>query len=171
MTDAEPPPLDVAEQAASVGERATLEAFLDLYRGIVPNKLAGIGDADAARPMVASGTSLGGVVKHLRWVEHGWFTRLLGERAGTNARSHERDWEFRMQPGETIDQLLADYAAECGRSRRVAAGLGLDDSAPHPRLGAVSLRWVYVHLIEETARHAGHLDILREQLDGSTGDG
>jgi hypothetical protein len=69
----------------------------------------------------------------------------------------------------TVAQLLADYAAECARSRDVCARFALDDEVPHPRLGRVSLRWIYVHMIEETARHAGHADILRELADGSTG--
>ena len=74
-----------------------------------------------------------------------------------------------MDPGATADRLIAAYAGACEASREVAAGFGLDDTAPHPRLGHVSLRWVYVHLIEETARHAGHADILRELTDGATG--
>jgi hypothetical protein len=65
--------------------------------------------------------------------------------------------------------LVTRYEAACAESRRVAAGLALDDTVPHPRLGRVSLRWVYVHMIEETARHTGHADILREQTDGATG--
>ncbi|WP_425502399.1 DUF664 domain-containing protein [Phytoactinopolyspora limicola] len=72
-------------------------------------------------------------------------------------------------PGTTVEGIIDDYRRACGQSRQVAAGLTLDDTAPHPRMGWVSLGWVYVHMIEETARHAGHVDILREQIDGSTG--
>ena len=65
--------------------------------------------------------------------------------------------------------VIADYAAACAESDRIAALLPLDHHVAHPRLGRVSLRWIYTHLIEETARHAGHLDILRELIDGVTG--
>jgi hypothetical protein len=65
--------------------------------------------------------------------------------------------------------LLAGYEQACADSRRAAAGLSLDRCVPHPRMGQVSLRWIYVHMIEESARHAGHADILREQTDGATG--
>ena len=71
--------------------------------------------------------------------------------------------------GKPADSMIAEYDRACEVSREIASGFGLDDAAPHPRLGHVSLRWVYVHLIEETARHAGHADILREQTDGATG--
>jgi hypothetical protein len=79
------------------------------------------------------------------------------------------DGGWAVGQAETGDGLLAGYVRACAASREIAAGLGLDDTAPHPRLGRISLRWVYVHLIEETARHAGHADILREQTDGATG--
>jgi uncharacterized damage-inducible protein DinB len=157
------------DEVMSSSERAVLETFLDRYRGIVVAKVTGLSDVDARRAMVPSGTSVGGVLKHLRWVETGWFQHLLAERAGTNKRSHDRAWEFRMEPDETLAALVADYAASCARSREIAAGFGLADEVPHHFHGAVSLRWVYVHMIEETARHVGQIDILREQLDGSTG--
>jgi hypothetical protein len=67
------------------------------------------------------------------------------------------------------ERLLAEYEEACAWSRATAAGHALDDVAPHFRMGEVSLRWIYVHMIEETARHAGHADILREQLHGITG--
>jgi hypothetical protein len=79
------------------------------------------------------------------------------------------DAEFRLEPGDTVERLLTDYQEACAWSRATAAGHALDDVAPHVRMGEVSLRWIYVHMIEETARHAGHADILREQLDGTTG--
>jgi hypothetical protein len=66
--------------------------------------------------------------------------------------------------------LVARYDEQCARSREIAAKKQLDDIVPHPELGEVTMRWIVVHMIEETARHAGHADILREQIDGSTGD-
>jgi uncharacterized damage-inducible protein DinB len=150
-------------------ERTVLEGFLDLYRDVVVRKVRGISDEDARRRLVPSLTTLGGVVKHLRWVETGWFHQLLGARSGDSRRPHEREWEFRVEPGETMESFIADYRTACEESRAIAARYSLDDLVPHAQMGEVSLRWIYVHLIEETARHAGHLDILREQIDGSTG--
>ena len=151
------------------GERAILEAFLDDYRDVVPRKISGLSDADARRPLVPSGTSVGGLLKHLRWVEYGWFEQLLQERSDNNRRSHERSWEFTVLPEESLTTLLDDYQAQCDQSRRIAARYPLDHVVPHHRFGSVSLRWIYVHMIEEIARHTGQIDILREQLDGATG--
>jgi uncharacterized damage-inducible protein DinB len=152
-----------------VDERATLEAFLDDYRDIVVRKVSSLSDADARRPLVPSSTTVGGLVKHLRWAEYGWFEQLLQERSDNNRRSHERSWEFAFLPDESLPTLLDDYQTQCDESRRIAAGYPLDHVVPHRRFGSVSLRWIYVHMIEETARHTGQLDILREQLDGATG--
>jgi hypothetical protein len=76
---------------------------------------------------------------------------------------------FRIELGDTVEGLIADYDRQCELSRQVAAQHQLADTAPHPHLGKVSLRWIYVHMIDETARHAGHADILREQIDGTAG--
>ena len=151
------------------GERATLEAFLDDYRDIVVRKVSGLSDDSARRPLVPSPTTVGGLVKHLRWAEYGWFDQLLQEHADDNRRAHERSWEFAFLPDETLPTLLAEYQSQCDESRRIAAHYPLDHVVPHRRFGTVSLRWIYVHMIEETARHTGQLDILREQLDGNTG--
>jgi uncharacterized damage-inducible protein DinB len=152
-----------------VGERATLESFLDDYRDIVVRKVAGLSDPDARRRLVTSPTTTGGLIKHLRWAEYGWFDQLLQERTNDNRRTHERAWEFDFLPEESLPTLIAEYQAQCEESRRIAARYALEHVVPHRRLGTVSLRWIYVHMIEETARHTGQLDILREQLDGATG--
>lgn len=177
MTDpatSDPPPLDSAELAASAGERETFEAFLDLYRQTVTRKVRGVSGEGARRRLVPSMTTLGGIVKHLRWVEEAWFQRVL---AGIPAAElppvpwtdEDPDADFRMERDETVDGLVAAYEEQCALSHQVAAERELDYAVPHRRLGKVTLRWVYVHMIEETARHAGHADILREQLDGSIG--
>ncbi|MGH3521945.1 MAG: DinB family protein [Mycobacterium sp.] len=150
-------------------ERATLESFLDDYRDIVVRKVADLSDTDARRHLVVSPTTVGGLVKHLRWAEYGWFDQLLQERISDNRRTHERSWEFEFLPEESLPALIAEYQTQCEESRRIAARYPLDHVVSHRRLGQVSLRWIYVHMIEETARHTGQLDILREQLDGATG--
>ncbi|HEY1841515.1 MAG TPA: DinB family protein [Mycobacterium sp.] len=166
MAEAKRP--DRREQPVA-GERATLEAFLDDYRDIVVRKVSGLSDTDARRTLVPSPTTIGGLVKHLRWVEYGWFAQLLQEHSDDNRRAHKRSWEFEFLPGESLPTLSAEYQSQCGESRRIAGQYPLEHVVPHRRFGTVSLRWIYVHMIEETARHTGQLDILREQLDGAAG--
>src|ERR1700739_3859477 len=151
------------------GERNTLESFLDDYRDIVVRKVSGLSDSDARRSLVASPTTVGGLIKHLRWAEYGWFDQLLQERSSDNRRTHDRSWEFEFLPDEYLATLITQYQTQCEESRRIAARYPLDHVVPHRRIGTVSLRWIYVHMIEETARHTGPIDILREQLDGAPG--
>jgi uncharacterized damage-inducible protein DinB len=174
MTQLPSDELDPAERASTADERATLEAFLDLYRETIKRKVRGVSEEDAVRRLVPSATTLAGIVKHLRWVELGWFQRVLAGRPPEDLppvpwTDQDPDADFRLEPGETLARVIAEYDQECARSRAVAAEHSLDDTGTHRRLGQVSLRWIYVHMIEETARHAGHADILREQIDGTTG--
>ena len=155
---------------AVTDERTTLESFLDDYRDIVVRKVSGLSDADARRRLVPSSTTVAGLVKHLRWAEYGWFDQFLQGKSDDNRRAHERSWEFEIGAGESLPTLITEYRAQCEQSRRIAAEYPLEHMLPHGRLGTtVSLRWIYVHMIQETARHTGQLDILREQLDGATG--
>ncbi|MFI8998787.1 DinB family protein [Streptomyces sp. NPDC053542] len=157
------------------GEREVLEAFLDFHRSTLRGKVQGLADDAARRRLVPSETTLAGLVKHLTLVERSWFPDLLtaaeppakdaGEAAA--AGGHDGGWE--VGPEESLDGLLAAYDEACARSRAVAAPFPLDHVVPHPQIGEMSLRWIYVHVIEETARHVGHADILREQTDGATG--
>lgn len=158
------------ELVSTAPERPALEAFLDMYRDIVVRKVRGLSDENARRRLVGSGTTLGGLIKHLRQVEFDWFHTVLAQ-----LPEHELPVEplsgdeFAMEPTDTLEQLVADYRTACAHSRAIAADFGLDDHVPHPRMGQVSLRWIYIHMIEETSRHAGHIDILRELIDGRTG--
>ncbi len=168
-------PRDPAEEVSTADERTMLEAFLDMYRDITKRKVRGVSEQDARQRLVPSMTTLGGIVKHLYWVELNWFQRVLAARPAEDLppvpwSDQDPDADFRMEPDETVEQLVAAYDEVCAQSRATAATRVLDDIVPHRRMGEVSLRWIYVHMIEETARHAGHADILREQLDGTTGD-
>jgi hypothetical protein len=166
MDDTPPTPPDVLVVTGT--EREVLEGFLELYRGILPGKLAGLGEDDARRSLVPSRTTLIGLVKHLASVEREWFGMVLGRRSAQEVGISAGDgWV--VGPEDTVPDVLNDYRRACAESRTVAAGLGLEDTVPHAQLGSVSLRWIYVHMIEESARHAGHADILREQTDGRTG--
>jgi hypothetical protein len=157
------------ETVGTGDEREVLEAFLDLYRDIVVGKATGVSTHAAQRRLVPSSTTLAGLVKHLASVEREWFRGVLDRRPAAEVGVHVADDGWGVGPNETIEELVADYQRACAESRLVAARFSLEDSVPMARLGRVSLRWIYVHLIEETARHAGHADILREQTDGATG--
>ncbi|GAA1335798.1 DinB family protein [Saccharothrix algeriensis] len=153
-------------------ERTLLGAFLDYLRGTVELKLAGLSEEDGRRAVLPSPlTTAAGVVKHLRWVEHYWFRVVLGGHPDTAPYSAEDpDADWRVEPGETISGLLADYAGQCAVSREVVAGLDLDHEVVFRGDKRLSVRWVLIHLVEETGRHAGHLDAVRELLDGATGE-
>lgn len=141
-------------------ERVLFDAFLDCYRAALVRKVEGVSDEDAARPGVASGTSLLWLVQHMVLVEENWFVRVL----------HDTEIERRMPtPDEPLADAVARYQAAYERSRELAAGVALDAIAANPKR-PFTLRWIMLHMIEETARHAGHADILREQLDGTTGE-
>ncbi|MBG6099829.1 DinB family protein [Micromonospora vinacea] len=152
-------------------ERAVLTSFLDFHRAVLLRKLRGLSDADARRRLVPSATTLVGLVKHLTLVERNWFPTLLAPEPGDVYLTSEEDAvaSFTLDEQETIVGLTEAYERACARSREVAASVDLDHVVPHPQLGEVSVRWILVHMIEETARHAGHADILRELTDGECG--
>lgn len=163
MTD--PDVLAVVRSAVG-GEREVLETFLDFQRGVVRRKAAGLSDEQARRNLVPSATTIAGLLKHLAIVEYNWFERILTQQPSVLP---DTDVTFAVGEGETVEDVLAAYDAACARSRKLAAKFELDHTVPQEELGQVSLRWIYTHMIEETARHAGHADILRELTDGSTG--
>ena len=170
MTAAQPdPPLAPDELVSAGDEREVLEAFLDLYRVVLTRKLTGLSEAQLRQRHVPSQTTLGGLIKHLAAVEREWFQRVLAGRPEEEPGDAPQDDGWTLGPGESVGSLIAGYNRACAASRELASGFALGDSVPHPRLGRVTLRWIYVHMIEETARHAGHADILREQTDGATG--
>jgi uncharacterized damage-inducible protein DinB len=163
------PPLAPDELVSASGERQVLEAFLDLYRDIMKRKLAGLSDQQIRQRHVPSATTLGGLVKHLAAVEREWFQVVLAGRSAEDLDAPAQDDGWTLAGDDTAESLLAGYERACAASRQAASGFSLDDRVPHPRMGQVSLRWIYVHMIEESARHVGHADILREQTDGATG--
>ena len=154
-------------------ETETLAGFLDYHRATLLWKLEGLDDEQLRRAMVPSGTSLLGLVKHLGYVERSWFRAVwAGQEVTFPWTKEDPDADWRIEPTETTEDVLALYKGECDRSREiVAAASSLDQAVHHPRWNEdVSRRWILVHMIEETARHVGHADILREQLDGATGE-
>lgn len=157
------------EFSTTGSERQVLAGYLDFYRGIVAGKLAGLSEADARKSLVPSPTTLLGLVKHLASVEREWFGQVLERRPAAELGLPVAEDGFALGPGDTVDSVTADYRVACAGSRAAGARHELDEQVLTEHLGPVSLRWIYVHMIEETARHAGHADILREQTDGGTG--
>jgi hypothetical protein len=164
------PPVDEEDLVAVAGERETLEGFLEYHRRVLGGKLRGLSEEDARRRLVPSPTTLLGLVSHAAAVERNWF--YLGgkpsEEIDGNARGDDPSWE--VGAGQTIADVIAAFDRACATSRQIAAGFTLDQTVPRDQQSQVSLRWIYVHIIREHARHIGHADILREQIDGATGD-
>jgi hypothetical protein len=160
------------ELVCTAGERELLEGFLEYHRQVVSGKLHGLSEEDARRHLVPSSTTPIGLVKHAAAVERNWFQHYLAgrprEQIAGNAGGDDASWE--VSDDETIGDVIAEYDEACAQSRQIAAGFDLDHTVPNDQLGRVSLRWIYVHMIREHARHIGHADILREQIDGATGD-
>jgi uncharacterized damage-inducible protein DinB len=158
----------------SFDERTVLTTFLDYARDTVHAKCAGLSDADArSAPLPGSPLmTISGLVSHLRWVESEWIEKnLLGGTIDAPWTDDDPDREFRIAVEVPLAQLLAEYRAACDRHRELVASLDLDTASKGDlwRAEPVTLRWVLFHLIEETARHNGHLDILRELADGTRG--
>lgn len=161
----------------AAGELESLESFLDFQRATMVQKAEGITDEQASScPVEPSTLSLSGLIKHLALVEESWFQSVFagGELAEPWASApfeEDDDWEFNSASADRISDLIAMYEAACEKSRQIVAGADSLDklSAKDTRRGHVSLRWILLHMIEETARHAGHADLIRERIDGTTG--
>lgn len=157
----------------SADELTTLTSFLDYFREVVIRKLEGVEEPGLRAVLVPSGlTTLGGIVRHLAFVEQWWFQSVYaGRDVDYPWTDEDPDADFLVPPGATADSLIALYRESCAESRRVVeADPDLDRVVPAGHHRQVSLRWILVHMIEETARHAGHLDLLRESWDGAVGD-
>ncbi|MFJ5683371.1 DinB family protein [Streptomyces sp. NPDC093099] len=154
---------DTGPPGTGADEKATLRGFLDYLRNAVADKVEGAPEPQVRSGGVPSGTSLLGLVKHLAFVERFYFLREDADQ-----------WRATMRPSaeDTVDGVLADYRETVERANQVidaCPDLALPAPRPPHRGPAPSMRWVLVHMIEETGRHAGHADILRERIDGSTG--
>ncbi|MFI6226532.1 DinB family protein [Micromonospora echinospora] len=153
-------------------ERTQLVGWLDLQRAIVHYKCEGLTDDDAHRAVLPTSPlmTVAGIVSHLRWVESTWFEILFLGRPATGPQFEEEDADMRVE-GVPLAQLLAEYEQQCAVSNEIVAAHPLDEVGRHPdyRSAAASLRWMVIHMVEETARHAGHLDTIRELLDGEKG--
>lgn len=171
-----PTPLPPRHDRAA-DERVTLLQFLELYRAIARRKAEGLTREQMNRTVGASPLTIASLVKHLAFVEDIWFTvRFAGAPFGapwdTAPFADDPDWDIHSAADDQPEALFSLFEEACERSRLVERAASLDDHGvvPDGDGAPVSLRWILVHLIEEYARHVGHLDFLREAVDGSVGD-
>ncbi|KOG85884.1 DinB family protein [Streptomyces varsoviensis] len=168
-------PAKIPSPPTTGGERAMLEGWLEQHRAVLAAKCAGLDDAQLREASVPpSDLTLMGLVRHMADVERGWFRRVL---AGEDAppihySDDDLDGDFRVTEQDTFEAAYATWQHEIERAREAAASRSLDD----PNLGAhrsgedFNLRWIMTHMIEEYARHNGHADLIRQAIDGATGD-
>ncbi|WBC15511.1 DinB family protein [Micromonospora sp. WMMA1998] len=158
------PPTFAAEVVAQPA-RAQFEAFLDEHRDALDRCLDGLTEEQARRSLVASRTTLLGLVKHATFVEKVWFDEVVTGRSRAEIGIPERSEDsFLLDDGDTIAGIRRAHRAACEASRRATSSLGLDDVLTGHRRGPLPLRWVYLHVLRELAQHCGHADILREQV-------
>jgi uncharacterized damage-inducible protein DinB len=164
-------PVERATPNRLADERDALIQQLDFHRATLLRKLDGLDDEQLRRPMTASGLSLLGLVKHLAETEHGWFLKIYAGLPEPDLfpTDGDPDAEFRVGPNESADTLVGQYLRTCERARAVVAAGELDDVVTTPWGAEAKLRAILVHMIQETARHNGHADIIREAIDGTTG--
>jgi hypothetical protein len=155
-------------------ERTALQGWLDFHRETLLAKCAGLTHEQLAlRSVEPSRLSLLGLVRHLAEVEAWWFrSNLRGENAhGFYGPDDNLEGDFEDLDQAPAEEVFARYAEECRRADEAAAGLPLETTFRSIGRGTeLDLRWLYLHLIEEYARHNGHADLLRERIDGVTGD-
>jgi uncharacterized damage-inducible protein DinB len=160
-------------------ERTLLTQFLDYHRATLLWKVEALDEEQLARTTAASSMTLAGLVNHLALVEDQWFrVVLLGEEPAEPWRDvdwkADWDWDWHSATDLPVADLLARYERACAASRDAVASMPSLDalSPPHPRPphDRFSVRWILLHMIEETARHNGHADLLREAIDGATGE-
>ena len=162
------------EPAEPAPERAALQAWLDFHRETLRFKCQGLtGEQLVRRTAEPSTLSLLGLVRHMADVERAWFRRRLDGQADLPAlywSEEHPDGDFDLADADGAEAAFATYQAECALADEAAAGRSLDDTFISSDGNTLDLRWIYLHMIEEYARHNGHADILRERLDGVTGD-
>lgn len=153
-------------------ERTQLMGWLDLQRALVRGKLVGLTTADEHRAVLPESPMMtpAGLVSHLRWTEHCWFNVIfLGESSADNPQFLKESKDADMRVDDVpLAQLLDEFEAQLARSNEIVESHSLDDTGKDPKFNP-TLRWIVIHMVEETARHVGHLDTMRELLDGTKG--
>jgi uncharacterized damage-inducible protein DinB len=164
--------MEITRQAPpfAAPEKEMLVAFLKYHEQTTLLKIAGLTDEELRRGLVPSSLTLLGIVKHLGYVYRSWFQAVYrGEDVSVPWTDADPDADFRIEPNETTAEVIAFYQAQIASAHEIIRASALDDMPR--RLGRMeTMRWMLVHLIEEHARHNGHADILREQIDGQIGE-
>ena len=154
-------------------ERDQLESWLDFYRATLLLKCAGLNAEQlSTRAVPSSDLTLLGLLRHMTFVEQVWFEKIFAGRDVDDyyKRVDDRDADFHDLTSASLDEVVQLFTTACSTSRALSSGRDLDEMALVVRRGRqVDLRWIYVHMIEEYARHCGHADLLRELIDGATG--
>jgi hypothetical protein len=148
-------------------ERVIIENMLDRNREALIATVRGLSDADARRRLVPSLTTPISLIKHAAAAERIWFQRFWAglDKSDCDGYSDRDEGTFAVADNETLTDVIAEFERASQRSREIASRFDLDDTKDNPRVGTVSMRWTLIFMIEEFARHAGHGDILREQID------
>ncbi len=164
------------DEAAAADERTTLLAFLAYQRAVLARKAEGLSDEQARiAACPPSDLTMLGLVRHMTEVERIWSQRsLMGAELepiyyGSTHPDGDEDGDFHPLPDATLADAFADYWSEIDVADGIFAAAALDDIERRDR-AMYSLRWILVHLIEEYARHCGHADLIRQAIDGATGD-
>jgi uncharacterized damage-inducible protein DinB len=154
-------------------ERAGLLEFLGYKREALIDSLTGLSDEQARMTPTVSSLSLLSLVKHSAIWERRWFQVIVAGRRfpaeWPEPRSEEKDSTFRLADQDTIETVVADYRSQIVTSNEILRTYNLEDPCEWPEMAQQNLRWVALHMIEETAQHVGHADIIRETLDGKRG--
>ncbi|MEU8835846.1 DinB family protein [Streptomyces sp900116325] len=163
-----------ANQFSTSTEREALCGFLDKQRADLLRKVEGVSEEDARMTPTVSSLSLMGLLKHSALWERRWFQVIVAGRTlpGEWPEAEVQDWQdedFRVDEQDTVKRWTAFFEEQVAISREIVAGLALEAPCSRSDLVDRNLRWVLLHMIEETARHAGHADIIRESIDGGTG--
>ncbi|WP_020496222.1 DinB family protein [Sciscionella marina] len=152
-------------------ERAIIENLLDRNREALIETARGLSETEARRRLVPSLTTPISVLKHAAAAERIWFQRFWAglEESECDGYSKRDLGTFTVTENETLAEVIAEFERASGRSREIAARFALDDTVDIPAEGTVSMRWTLLAMTEEFARHAGHGDILREQIQAGYG--
>jgi uncharacterized damage-inducible protein DinB len=182
MSDVEIDDVGRQQPPLVAGEVATLIGFLDYQRATLEWKCRGLSDEQLRASLAPTEMTLAGILKHMAYVEDYWFTETIAGDPSPSPWAEtdwkaDKDWEWHSATSDTGEHLRGLWAERVDRSRHVVAAQVESDgdalSRPHSAWGGrgeVSLRWVVVHMIEEYARHNGHADLLRQSVDGETGE-
>ena len=171
--------MDRTDPGLASSEKTMMLEFLDYHRATFVQKVSGLTAADLNRTAVPSSVlTLGGLLKHLAHVEDSWMThrfagRPIPEPWASAPFDDDEDWDFHSATDDSPEDLLALYGTACDRSRQAVCDAPFDAESVEFDRGSTerfTLRWIVLHLIEETARHNGHADLLREAIDGATGE-